>query len=104
MKLYVQTGDEPPKELAIGDGALRLVRASFNPSGNEGVDRAKLLCAALIEEANNAASSEGAGDEERRCAAIARTQVETGAMFIVKALTAQPPAPKTEDPATQPAS
>jgi hypothetical protein len=44
-------------------------------------------------------------NEERRCAAIARTHVETGAMFIVKAMTAQAPAPAAAaEPPTPPAA
>lgn len=96
MKVYVQLGDEPPREVVVTDKAMAQVRSQFNPSGLERVDTAKLLCAALISQAEEAASSEGARDEERRCAAIARTHIETGAMFIVKALTTPTPAPTTE--------
>lgn len=106
MRLLLDLGgDEPPKELVISEKSLRQVRANFNPSGFGNVDRAKLLCAALITEAEHAASAKDAQDEARRCSAIARTHIETGAMYIVKALTTPPPEPPTTAPqnAQQPA-
>lgn len=89
MRVFVQLGEETPQELVIDERSMNQVRASFNPSGSEKIDTAKVLCAALLTYATHAAAGENAGDEERRLAAIARTHIETGAMFIVKALTTQ---------------
>lgn len=70
------------EELSISDAALKLVRASFNPSGKPEVDAAKLLAAALVDK------TMGADPVDGRAMAIARQHFETGAMFLVKALTA----------------
>lgn len=64
--------------------SLLQVRAQFNPSGLSGVDRVKLFAAALITELEPIKAQ---GGEAGRCAAIAITHIETGAMFGVKAVT-----------------
>lgn len=91
LKLYIQMADEPPQQIVVTDKAMAKVRASFNPSGRPDVDMAKLLCAAPLTEAEHAATGEDSGDEERRLSLSAAHYIETGAMFIVKALTTPPP-------------
>ena len=64
------------------------VGISFNPSNNPAVDSIKSKAAALIDElAPIAADRDHPG---ARCAAIAMTEIESGTMWAVKAVTKQP--------------
>ena len=83
MKLTTPEGTT--EEIALSETALRTVRRTFNPSGQTRVDRIKLLAAALISEAEAIRDEPGA---DKRCAALAITNIETGAMYAVKAATA----------------
>lgn len=87
MKVFVQLGDTPPEEVVISQAAMDVVRSGHNPSHLVTVDRVKLLCAALLSEADVAASTPEAKDEERRCAGLAKINIEVGSMYIVKAVT-----------------
>lgn len=100
MKLFVQSGDGPPVEIPVSEKALHIMRANFNPSGVSAVDKAKLLAAALLTQAEDAANAPEATKEHGRCAGTALHYIETGAMYAVKALTAglsvaPPPPPAT---------
>lgn len=64
------------------------VGVTFNPSGNEEVHAIKVRVAALIDDLNVIASNrEHPG---ARCASIAMTELESAAMWAVKAVTKQP--------------
>ncbi len=64
------------------------VGVSFNPSGSEAVNSIKAKAAALIDElAPIAANRDHPG---ARCAAVAMTEIESAAMWAVKAVTKQP--------------
>jgi hypothetical protein len=82
----MQSGEEYPSikipHDKIGKKGLAMVRASFNPSGLPKVDEVKLISAYLI-----TLMQEGL-ELDPRCAAIAIHQYEDGAMWAVKALTA----------------
>ena len=70
---------EPAAIMSEGPGA-GLVRVTFNPSDSEAVNRIKTLAAALI---NEIEAAEGDG----RHKALAKTAIEEGAMWAVKAVT-----------------
>lgn len=73
------------------EGALKTVRAGFNPSQIGAVDCLKLLGAAFIDQAVLA----GQMKNDNRSAAVARTKMEEAAMWAVKAATAtEPPGPQ----------
>jgi hypothetical protein len=61
----------------------RRVRVSFNPSANSDVDRLKQKAAELIDLCERLKGRNG------RCAALAQTAFEEGAMWAVKAATAE---------------
>lgn len=64
------------------------VGINFNPSGNQKVDEIKRRAAELIDIlAPIAAEREHPGG---RCASIAMTEIESAAMWAVKAVTKQP--------------
>lgn len=65
------------------------VGISFNPSSNPQVDQIKRMAADLIDliEEVGAANPE---QEAKRCAAISQTEIESAAMWAVKAATKQP--------------
>lgn len=65
------------------------VGVNFNPSGNTMVDKIKAGAANLID-LIQAISPEGERSEAARCAAIACTEIESAAMWAVKAATKQP--------------
>lgn len=72
-------------------GANR-VRESFNPSGNELVDKLKRYTADLIdlcEEIKTNAQAYSTMSEQVRLAALAQTYYELAAMWAVKAATAE---------------
>ncbi len=73
-------------EETVAKSSLDAVRASFNPSGNERVDRIKLLGAALIEECE-LVIAENTCAAVVRAASVAMTSVETAVMWAVKAAT-----------------
>lgn len=69
-------------------GAER-VRETFNPSGNEMVDKLKRYTADLIDLCNDMQGDNN--PEKSRCAALAMTYYETAAMYAVKACTTGKP-------------
>lgn len=64
------------------------VGKSFNPSANADVDEIKAMAAAFIDKCNGIASDRN--HPGARCAAIAMTEIESAAMWAVKAVTKQP--------------
>lgn len=89
MKLLIEQDDGTTTEIRITDAAMKQVRASFNPSTLPRVDLAKLLGAALISVASDGLPGEQpTSSDGARCAAVARTNIEQGTMWAVKALTA----------------
>lgn len=74
-------------ERELSEGEYR-VGKSFNPSGAESVDKIKATAAELIDyllPISNDRTHPGA-----RCASIAMTEIESAAMWAVKAVTKQP--------------
>ena len=69
-------------------GAAR-VRESFNPSGNELVDKIKRYTADLIDLCEEHKTKAGAPGEESRLWSLAMTAYEEAAMWSVKAATAE---------------
>jgi len=69
------------------------VGISFNPSGNEVVDRIKRAAADLIDliEAIPSNRETEQGNEAGRLKALAQTDIESAAMWAVKAATKQKP-------------
>lgn len=63
------------------------VGITFNPSNNPAVDRIKAQAAAMIDELHPLVKEGGA---VARCASIAMTEIESAAMWAVKAITKQP--------------
>ena len=63
------------RALTVGEQRVRL---SFNPSQDNAVDQCKATCAALIDQCLLIGSRE---------AAMAANNIETGCMYMVKALT-----------------
>jgi hypothetical protein len=77
------------REMTFGE---RTVRHNFNPSEDSKVSAIKRCAADLIdmcEELRQGVAAEGTSMEVARCASIAITHIETGAMFAVKAATAK---------------
>lgn len=70
-------------QVDVSEQAARQVRADFNPSMSAEVDDVKALSAALLTRLDQIAERSGAA---RECA-IAKTHIETAAMFGVKAAT-----------------
>lgn len=71
----------------LTEGQYR-VGTTFNPSANPAVDDVKAKAAALID-----AMAPIAADRDHpgaRCASIAMTEIESAAMWAVKAVTKQP--------------
>ena len=68
----------------------RLVRCAHNPSGNTSVDEVKLQAADFIDLLDHWIP-DGERSERARCKNLAVTQIETAAMFAVKAVTADAP-------------
>lgn len=74
------------------------VGTSFNPSGDELVDRIKRKAAELIDQIGQIEALPGVDRgvnlldaEVSRCKALAMTAIEEGAMWAVKAATKRPP-------------
>ena len=63
------------------------VRAGFNPSSDNLVDKIKVDTARLIDLCHESSRDTGVGDEERRLWALAMTSYEEAAMWAVKAAT-----------------
>jgi len=80
-------GEMKMKEQTLGD---RRVRASFNPSKDDIVDRIKHVTAMLIDICEEM-KSEQQGSEAFRLLALAQTAYEEAAMWAVKAATAGKP-------------
>jgi len=64
------------------------VGISFNPSASPAVDSIKAKAAALIDELEPIAANRD--HPGARCAAIAMTEIESAAMWAVKAVTKKP--------------
>ena len=64
------------------------VRESFNPSGNQLVDKIKRYTADLIDICEDMKRGE-AGHEQTRLAALAQTRYEEAAMWAVKCATTE---------------
>lgn len=73
--------------MSLSEGEYR-VGKSFNPSANPTVDTIKARAAALIDLLEGIASDRG--HPGARCAAVAMTEIESAAMWAVKAVTKQP--------------
>ena len=71
----------------LTEGEFR-VGISFNPSSNPQVDRIKRMAADLIDELAPIAADPG--HPGARCAAVAMTEIESAAMWAVKAVTKPP--------------
>lgn len=69
------------------EGEYRVGKA-FNPSGSSAVDDIKSAAAALIDKL--APISADRDHPGARCASIAMTEIESAAMWAVKAVTKQP--------------
>lgn len=74
--------------MAVGSLGASRVRESFNPSGNELVDKIKRYTADLIDLCNDE-SQKTSEPEEKRLWALAMTDYETAAMHAVKAATSE---------------
>lgn len=68
-------------------GELR-VRTSFNPDKNALVDKIKQGAAQLINDINEIECTQGNG-EQGRLKSLAMTEIESGAMWAVKAATSE---------------
>ena len=74
-------------EGALSEGEYR-VGVSFNPSNNPRVDAIKALAARFIDELFSLSLERD--HPGARCASIAMTEMESAAMWAVKAVTKQP--------------
>lgn len=77
--------NDPQRPLTEGEYRVGI---SFNPSANPAVDSIKRKAADLIDEL--APIAEDRSHPGARCAAIAMTEIESAAMWAVKAATKQP--------------
>lgn len=75
------------KPLDLTEGGYR-VGVTFNPSNNEAVDHIKAAAANLIDYLAPIANNRD--HPGARCASIAMTEIESAAMWAVKAVTKQP--------------
>lgn len=75
------------KTAALTEGEYR-VGVNFNPSNNPAVDDIKIRAAGLIDTLD--AIAKDRAHPGARCAAIAMTEIESAAMWAVKAVTKQP--------------
>lgn len=76
--------------MAQGSLGASRVRESFNPSGNDMVDKIKRYTADLIDLCQEGKSSKIYGDgEDARLWALAMTAYEEAAMWAVKAATSE---------------
>jgi hypothetical protein len=73
--------------MAVGSLGAQRVRESFNPSGNELVDKIKRYTADLIDLCNDGDGKTNMGTEEKRLWALAMTHYEEAAMWAVKSAT-----------------
>lgn len=71
-----------PGELSFGQKAVGL---TFNPSGDEKVNKIKSLYAEIIDEMNNLRNP--GGSEVNRLASVAITEAQGAQMWAVKAIT-----------------
>ena len=79
--IRIYEDDENFRSVSISESSLKLVRQSFNPSGQTDVDVIKVLAAALVSQC------EAAG-KDGRLTSIARSAAEKAAMYGVKSATA----------------
>jgi len=70
------------REMTFGEKAVGL---TFNPSGDEGVNRIKKAYADIIDLCNDARN--GANGEKARLFSVAITEAQTAQMWAVKAIT-----------------
>lgn len=73
------------RELTFGEKAVGL---TFNPGKNEQVDMIKRVCATSIDYLNDLRNSSENGDVKRMLS-VAITEIQTGQMWAVKAVTWQ---------------
>jgi hypothetical protein len=78
--------DDTQNGRPLTEGEYR-VGISFNPSANPAVDQIKSAAAQLIDALAPIAADRG--HPGARCAAIAMTEIESAAMWAVKAVTKQ---------------
>ena len=64
----------------------KAVGISFNPSNNNAVDRIKQICANAIDEMDSLRKETTSG-EVKRMTSVAITELQTGQMWAVKAIT-----------------
>lgn len=64
----------------------KAVGISFNPSNDSAVDRMKQICANAIDEMNNLRNETSNGEVKRMCS-VAITDIQSGQMWGVKAIT-----------------
>lgn len=76
-----------PTTQGLSEGNYRVGR-SFNPSGSEEVDAIKRIAADFIDMLIGIANDRS--HPGARCASIAMTEIESAAMWAVKAVTKQP--------------
>jgi hypothetical protein len=75
--------ETPGRELTFGEKAVGL---TFNPSGDQAVNRVKQLYAQIIDLCNHARGQSGDG-EQKRLYAVAITEAQGAQMWAVKAIT-----------------
>jgi hypothetical protein len=78
-------------EKQTAEGTLQLTKGqyrigSFNPGGHAAVNSIKQKAAALIDEIEEIASLSNNGEVKRLCA-VAQTEIESAAMWAIKAAT-----------------
>jgi hypothetical protein len=79
----MQAASDSARPLTFGEKAVSL---TFNPSGDEGVNKAKRLYAAIIDQLNDLRGSTESGEVKRLCSA-AITEAQGAQMWAVKAVT-----------------
>ena len=86
-----------PKEVPVREQSRgeQMVRAAHNPSGESIVDRCKEIAAGFIDFLDSQIPADERS-ERARCKNLAVTNIETAAMFAVKALTAAAPPVRPE--------
>lgn len=72
--------------LDITEDAAKLANMSFNPSADVRIDQIKTLAAGFYTLCNAIQADENATDLAKREAAVAKTQMQTAAMFAVQAI------------------
>jgi len=88
MHVTIHTAALTNDDVSISNAAAEAVRMSFNPSKVPAVDRLKALAAAFLSACDEVAGAPNASGRPvgRECA-VAKTHIETAAMWAVKAAT-----------------